>query len=58
MNKNYVGNVFILGTKTHAMDMMGLDKENTMLIDDLQDNILHAKGAGYKTFHVSGGNGL
>ena len=58
LNNKYVGDVFMQGTKTRAMDMMGLDKENTMLIDDLQDNILHAKGAGYKTFHVSGGNGL
>jgi len=58
LNNKYVGDVFMQGTKTRAMDMMGLNKNNTMLIDDFQDNILHAKRSGYKTFHVMGRNGL
>ena len=40
------------------MDMMNLNKDNAMLIDDLQDNIIHAKLNGYKTYFVSGENGL
>ena len=58
LNNKYVGDVFMQGTKTRAMDMMGLNKNNTMLIDDLENNILHAKSNGYKTFHVMGRNGL
>ena len=38
------------------MDMMNLDKQKTMLIDDLPDNISHAKMNGYKTLYVYGGN--
>ena len=58
LNNKYVGDVFVKGTKTLAMDMMNLDKQKTMLIDDLPDNISHAKMNGYKTLYVYGGNGL
>ena len=40
------------------MDMMNLDKNNSMLIDDLFENVNHARKNGYKILHVAGNKGL
>ena len=58
LNDREIGNVFTTGAKTMAMDIMGLDKKDTILIDDRMDNIMLARDAGYKVLHVDGVDGL